>query len=142
MNCAVHASGDRRAGYVGPPLPGVDIRLVDDDGATIPVSDDETIGEVAVGGPNLFTGYLNQADATAAAMRDGWFFTGDLATRAPDGYLRIMGRRATDLIKTGGYKGGAGEVETALLGHPCVEEAAVVARPESDLGERIVAFVV
>jgi malonyl-CoA/methylmalonyl-CoA synthetase len=142
MNCAVHASGDRRAGYVGPPLPGVDIRLVDDDGALIEVSDDETIGEVAVRGPNLFTGYLNQADATAEAMRDGWFFTGDLATRAPDGYLRIMGRRATDLIKTGGYKVGAGEVEAALLRHEAVAQAAVVGDPDKDLGERIVAFVV
>ena len=65
-----------------------------------------------------------------------------MAARAPDGYLRIVGRRSTDLIKTGGYKVGAGEVETALLGHSGVEEAAVVARPDPDLGERIVAFVV
>jgi malonyl-CoA/methylmalonyl-CoA synthetase len=142
MNCAVRASGDRRAGYVGPSLPGVEVRLVGDDGATIQVSDDEMIGEVAVRGPNLFTGYLNQADATASAMRDGWFFTGDLATRAPDGYLRIMGRRATDLIKTGGFKVGAGEVEAALLQHEAVAEAAVVGEPDTDLGERIVAFVV
>jgi malonyl-CoA/methylmalonyl-CoA synthetase len=142
MNCAVRASGDRRAGYVGPSLPGVDVRLVGDDGATIQGSDDETIGEVAVRGPNLFTGYLNQPDATASAMRDGWFFTGDLATRAPDGYLRIMGRRATDLIKTGGFKVGAGEVEAALLQHEAVAEAAVVGEPDTDLGERIVAFVV
>jgi malonyl-CoA/methylmalonyl-CoA synthetase len=142
MNCAVRASGDRRAGYVGPSLPGVEVRLVGDDGATIQVSDDETIGEVAVRGPNLFTGYLNQADATASALRDGWFFTGDLAARAPDGYIRIMGRRATDLIKTGGFKVGAGEVEAALLQHEAVAEAAVVGEPDKDLGERIVAFVV
>jgi malonyl-CoA/methylmalonyl-CoA synthetase len=142
MNCAVHASGDRRAGYVGPPLPGVDVRLVDDDGATIESSDDETIGEVAVRGPNLFTEYLNQPEATAEAMRNGWFFTGDLATRAPDGYLRIVGRRATDLINTGGFKVGAGEVEAALLEHGAIAEAAVVGEPDQDLGERIVAFVV
>jgi malonyl-CoA/methylmalonyl-CoA synthetase len=115
---------------------------VADDGSDIGESDDETIGEVAVRGPNLFAGYLNRPDATSEAVRDGWFFTGDLAARAPDGYWRIVGRRSTDLIKTGGYKVGAGEVETALLGHPGVEEAAVVARPDSDLGERIVAFVV
>jgi malonyl-CoA/methylmalonyl-CoA synthetase len=142
MNTAVRASGERRPGYVGEPLPGIELRLVADDGSDIGESDDETIGEVAVRGPNLFAGYLNRPDATSEAVRDGWFFTGDLAARAPDGYWRIVGRRSTDLIKTGGYKVGAGEVETALLGHPGVEEAAVVARPDSDLGERIVAFVV
>jgi malonyl-CoA/methylmalonyl-CoA synthetase len=142
MNTAVRASGERRPGYVGEPLPGIELRMVGDDGSDIEESDDETIGEVVVRGPNLFAGYLNQPDATSEAVRDGWFFTGDLATRAPDGYWRIVGRRSTDLIKTGGYKVGAGEIETALLGHPGVEEAAVVARPDSDLGERIVAFVV
>jgi malonyl-CoA/methylmalonyl-CoA synthetase len=142
MNCAVWASGDRRPGYVGPPLPGVELRLVDDDGATLDVDDDETIGEIVVRGPNLFSEYLNRPDDTAAAMRGGWFLTGDLATRAHDGYIRIVGRRATDLIKTGGYKVGAGEVEGALLEHEAVAEAAVVGEPEEDLGERIVAFVV
>jgi malonyl-CoA/methylmalonyl-CoA synthetase len=142
INTAVRASGERRPGYVGEPLPGVELRLVGDDGSDILECDDETIGEVAVRGPNLFAGYLNQPEATSEAVRDGWFFTGDLATRAPGGYWRIVGRRSTDLIKTGGYKVGAGEVETALLGHPGVKEAAVVARPDSDLGERIVAFVV
>jgi len=141
INAAVRASGERRPGYVGGPLPGIELRLVDDDGSEIVESDDETIGEVAVRGPNLFAGYLNRPDATSEAVRDGWFFTGDMAARASDGYLRIVGRRSTDLIKTGGYKVGAGEVETALLGHPGVEEAAVVARPDPDLGERIVAFV-
>ncbi len=142
MNTAVRADGRRRPGYVGAPLPGVELRLVADDGTEIDASDDETIGEVAVRGPNLFSGYLNRPDATAAAIRDGWFFTGDLGTRGPDGYWRIVGRRSTDLIKTGGYKVGAGEVETALLGHPAVDEAAVIAAPDADLGERIVAFVV
>ena len=142
MNTAVRADGERRPGYVGTPLTGVDVRLVADDGTDVEVSDDETIGEVTVRGPNLFTGYLNRPDATAEAVRDGWFFTGDLAARAPDGYWRIVGRRSTDLIKTGGYKVGAGEVETALLGHPAVTEAAVIAAPDPDLGERIVAFVV
>ena len=142
MNTAVRASGARRPGYVGEPLAGVDVRLVADDGSDVEVSDDETIGEIAIRGPNLFTGYLNKPDATAEAMRDGWFFTGDIGTRTPDGYLRIVGRRSTDLIKTGGYKVGAGEVEMALLGHPAVDEVAVVAAADSDLGERIVAFVV
>jgi malonyl-CoA/methylmalonyl-CoA synthetase len=75
-------------------------------------------------------------------MRAGWFLTGDLATRAPDGYLRIVGRRSTDLIKSAGYKIGAGEVENALLEHAAVAEAAVKGEPDADLGERVVAFVV
>ena len=118
------------------------MRLVADDGSDVEVSDDETIGEVAVRGPNVFSGYLNRPDATAEAIRDGWFFTGDIGTRAPDGYWRIVGRRSTDLIKTGGYKVGAGEIEVALLEHPAVREAAVTAAPDDDLGERIVAWVV
>jgi malonyl-CoA/methylmalonyl-CoA synthetase len=142
MNTAVRADGERRPGYVGLPLPGVEVRLVGDDGADVEALDDETIGEVAVRGPNLFSGYLNRPEATAEAMRGGWFFTGDIATRAPDGYWRIVGRRSTDLIKTGGYKVGAGEVEVALLEHPGVREVAVAAAPDDDLGERIVAWVV
>jgi malonyl-CoA/methylmalonyl-CoA synthetase len=141
MNTAVRADGERRPGYVGTALSGVEIRLVGDDGEDIEASDDETIGEVAVRGPNLFSGYLNRPDADEEAIRDGWFFTGDLGTRAPDGYWRIVGRRSTDLIKTGGYKVGAGEVEVALLEHPCVAEVAVTAAPDDDLGERIVAWV-
>jgi len=142
MNTATQVSGDRRPGYVGPPLPGVEIRLVDDDRQTIDASDDETFGEIAIRGPNLFTEYLNRPEGTAAALQDGWFYTGDLATRTEDGYIRIMGRRSTDLIKTGGYKVGAGEVEAALLEHDSVSQAAVVGKPDDDLGERIVAFVV
>jgi malonyl-CoA/methylmalonyl-CoA synthetase len=142
MNTAVRASGERRPGYVGPPLSGVDLRLVDDDGDAIEAADDETIGEIHVRGPNLFLEYLNRPDATAEALVDGWFRTGDLATRAPDGYVRIVGRRATDLIKSGGFKIGAGEIEGALLEHPAVKEAAVTGEPDPDLGERIVAWVV
>jgi malonyl-CoA/methylmalonyl-CoA synthetase len=142
MNTAIRASGDRRPGYVGPPLDGVELALLDDAGAPIAAADDETIGEIAVRGPNLFLAYLNRPDATAEAVRDGWFRTGDLATRAPDGYVRIVGRRATDLIKSGGFKIGAGEIEGALLEHPDVLEAAVTGEPDPDLGERIVAWIV
>ena len=142
MNCSIRASGERRPGYVGPPLRGVELRLVGDVGEPIEAYDDETIGEVRVRGPNLFSEYLNRPDATAQAMCGGWFSTGDLATRAADGYVRIVGRRATDLIKTGGYKVGAGEVEAALLEHPGVAEAAVTGEPDDDLGERIVAWIV
>ena len=118
------------------------MRLVDDDGNELDVSDDETVGEIQVRGPNLFLEYLNRPDATAEAMRDGWFATGDVATRSEDGYIRIVGRRATDLIKSGGYKIGAGEIENALLEHPAVAEAAVTGEPDRDLGERIVAWIV
>jgi malonyl-CoA/methylmalonyl-CoA synthetase len=141
MNTAVRADGERRPGYVGLPLEGVEVRLVGDDGEDLEEADDETIGEVAVRGPNLFTGYLNREDATAEAMRDGWFFTGDLGTRSEDGYLRIVGRRSTDLIKTAGYKVGAGEVEVALMEHPGVAEVAVTGEEDPDLGEKIIAWV-
>lgn len=115
--------------------------MVAEDGGEAP-ADGETIGELVVRGPNLFLGYLNRPDATADAVREGWFWTGDLATRSADGYLRIVGRKSTDLIKTGGYKVGAGEVEAALLEHPAVSEAAVKGEPDEDLGERISAWVV
>jgi malonyl-CoA/methylmalonyl-CoA synthetase len=142
MNTAGRADGVRKPGKVGLPLPGVQVRVVLDEGGDLEDFDDETIGEVAIQGPNVFTGYLNRPDATAEAMRDGWFFTGDLATRDADGYVRIVGRRSTDLIKTGGYKVGAGEIEVALLEHAAVSEVAVTAGPDEDLGERIIAWVV
>ncbi|MFB9906889.1 acyl-CoA synthetase [Allokutzneria oryzae] len=142
MNCSVRASGERRPGTVGPAVDGVEVRLVDESGALIEGEDDETVGEIEVRGPNLFLEYLNRPDATAEAFRDGWFRTGDVATRGKDGYIRIVGRRAIDLIKTGGYKVGAGEVENALLEHPGVAEVAVTGAPDDDLGERIVAWVV
>jgi malonyl-CoA/methylmalonyl-CoA synthetase len=123
-------------------VPGVEVRLVDDHGVPIAESDGETIGEIEVRGPNLFLGYLNRPDATAAAMRDGWFVTGDMAVRWPDGHFRIVGRRATDLIKSGGYKIGAGEIEGSLREHPAVDDAAVTGEPDEDLGERVVAWVV
>ncbi len=133
MNCGVRADGPRRPGTVGPALPGVEVRLAD-------VADG--MGEIEVRGPNLVLGYLIRPDATAAAFVDGWFRTGDMAVLDPDGSFRIVGRRATDLIKSGGYKIGAGEIENALLEHPGVAEAAVTGEPDDDLGERIVAWVV
>lgn len=144
MNTSVRADGEPRAGAVGVPLPGVELRLAEEDGMTaVAARDGETVGEIQVRGPNLFTEYLNRPDATAAAFtEDGWFRTGDMAVRDPDGYVRIVGRKATDLIKSGGYKIGAGEIENALLEHPGVREAAVTGEPDADLGERIVAWIV
>ncbi|MGI3230742.1 acyl-CoA synthetase [Streptomyces sp. GTA36] len=144
MNTSVRADGEPRAGTVGVPLPGVELRLAEEDGTTaVEAYDGETVGEIQVRGPNLFTEYLNRPEATAAAFtEDGWFRTGDMAVRDPDGYVRIVGRKATDLIKSGGYKIGAGEIENALLEHPGVREAAVTGEPDADLGERIVAWIV
>ncbi|MFE4061498.1 acyl-CoA synthetase [Streptomyces sp. NPDC059096] len=142
MNTSVRADGEPRAGTVGVPLRGVELRLVDESGAAIGTYDGESVGEIQVRGPNLFTEYLNRPDATGAAFTDGWFRTGDMAIRDPDGYVRIVGRKATDLIKSGGYKIGAGEIENVLLEHPGVREAAVTGEPDPDLGERIVAWVV
>ncbi|MFC8866271.1 acyl-CoA synthetase [Streptomyces sp. NPDC057148] len=143
MNTSVRADGEPRAGTVGVPLPGVELRLVEEDGTPIAELDGESVGEIQVRGPNLFTEYLNRPDATAAAFTpDGFFRTGDMAVRDPDGYVRIVGRKATDLIKSGGYKIGAGEIENALLEHPEVREAAVTGEPDPDLGERIVAWIV
>src|SRR5699024_4224702 len=88
-------------------------------------------------------GYLHRPDATAGATTtDGWFRTGDIATIDADGWHRIVGRASTDLIKSGGYRIGAGEVENALLAHPGVREAAVVGTPHPDLGEQVTAYVV
>jgi malonyl-CoA/methylmalonyl-CoA synthetase len=141
MIASIRARGERRAGYVGRPLEGVEVRVVGEDGADLP-ADDATIGDVLVRGASLFDGYLAQESETRAAFRDGWFATGDLGTLAPDGYLRLVGRRSTDLIKSGGYRIGAGEIESALLEHPAVAEAAVLGVGDEDLGERIVAWVV
>ena len=136
------ADGERRPGWVGLPLSGVETRLVSDTGADVP-ADGETIGRLHVRGPMLFDGYLNRADATAGVFdADGWYHTGDVAVVDADGMHRIIGRESVDLIKSGGYRVGAGEIETLLLGHPGVAEAAVVGIPDDDLGQRIVAFVV
>jgi malonyl-CoA/methylmalonyl-CoA synthetase len=143
INCSTRHDGDRRPGSVGPPLAGVELRLVDDARAPIEGTGEDASGEIAVRGPHVFAGYLNRDDATRAVLdADGWFYTGDVAVRAPDGQLRIIGRRSTDIIKCGGFKVGAGEVEAALLEHPAVSAAAVIGAPDADLGERIVAFVV
>ncbi len=143
INCGVRVVGAPNPGYVGPPLRGVELRLVNDAREPIDASDDTTMGEVAVRTPSLFSGYLNRPEATAAVLDDeGWFYTGDLATRSADGSIRIVGRRSVDLIKTGGFKVGAGEIEACLLEHPGVRAVAVLGIPDDDLGERIAAFVV
>ena len=142
ITLSTRADGDRRPGHVGVPIAGVETRLRDDAGQPV-AHDGETIGGLQVRGDTLFDGYLHLPEKTAEAMTDdGWFVTGDAATIAADGFHRIVGRASIDIIKSGGYKVGAGEVETALLSHPSVEEVAVIGVPDDDLGERIVAYVV
>lgn len=129
------AGGEVRPGTVGTPLPGIRTRIAAEPGADI--------GELQLTGPTLFSGYLGRPEATAAAFtEDGWFRTGDIAGVDEDGVHRIVGRASIDMIKSGGYRIGAGEIENALLDHPRVAEAAVVGLPDPDLGQRIVAFVV
>jgi fatty acid CoA ligase FadD36 len=136
------AGGERRPGWVGLPIDGVQTRLAGDDGGTV-AHDGESIGRLEVRGPTLFDGYLNRPDATAEVLGDdGWYRTGDVAVIDGDGMHRIVGRESVDLIKSGGYRIGAGEIETVLLGHAGVDEVAVVGLPDADLGQRIVAFVV
>ena len=106
------------------------------------VHDGATIGELQIRGATMFDEYLNRPDATAASFDGDWFRTGDAAVIDEGGFHRIVGRQSIDIIKTGGFKVGAGEVEAALLTHPAVVEAAVVGVGDPDLGQRIVAFVV
>jgi fatty acid CoA ligase FadD36 len=135
ITLSARADGPRRPGRVGTPLRGVETRIRPDG--------PDAVGELQVRGPTLFQGYVRQPAATSAAhTSDGWFRTGDAATVDADGSYRIIGRVTTDLIKSGGYRIGAGEVEDALLAHPAVREAAVIGAPHTDLGEEIVAFVV
>ncbi|MFE0023003.1 acyl-CoA synthetase [Amycolatopsis sp. NPDC059021] len=134
--------GERRPGWVGSPLSTVQTRLRDDRGAPVP-HDGESLGQLQVTGPTLFDGYLGLPAKTAESFtEDGWFRTGDIAVVDAGGFHRIVGRESVDLIKSGGYRIGAGEVEQALLAHPGVREAAVVGVPDDDLGQRIVAYVV
>lgn len=142
ITVSTRADGERRPGWVGWPLTGVQTRMVDDHGDPVP-HDGETVGKLQVRGATLFDGYLNRPEATAEAFTaDGWYRTGDVAVVDDGGMHRIVGRESVDLIKSGGYRIGAGEIETVLLGHADVAEVAVVGLPDADLGQRIVAYVV
>ncbi len=142
ITVSARADGERRPGHVGAPVAGIQTRIVSEPGDPLP-NDGEALGELQVKGPTLFTGYLGQPETTAASYTDdGWFRTGDIATIDPGGVHRIVGRASLDLIKTGGFRIGAGEVEDALLAHPAVREVAVVGVPHPDLGQEIVAYVV
>ncbi|WP_456697755.1 acyl-CoA synthetase [Aeromicrobium sp. P5_D10] len=143
ITLSTRADGERRPGWVGLPVAGAETRIrADDSGLEVP-ADGESIGRLEVRGPMLFDGYLGQPESTAAAWtEDGWFVTGDIASHDSGGFHRIVGRESTDLIKSGGFRIGTGEIEAVLLDHPAVAEVAVVGVLDDDLGQRIVAFVV
>jgi malonyl-CoA/methylmalonyl-CoA synthetase len=131
MNVSNPYEGERRAGSVGLPLPGVEVRLAGGDP-----------GEVLLRGPNVFSGYWERPEATADAFdADGWFRSGDIGSFDDDGYLRIVGR-SKELIISGGYNVYPREVEDVLRAHPAVADAAVVGRPSAEWGEQVVAYVV
>ncbi len=131
--------GERRAGAVGIPLPGVDAKLFDDNGGMI--AEAGAPGEIRVRGDNVFLEYWNNPAATAESFVDGWFRTGDVAVRE-DGYYRIMGRSSVDIIKSGGYKLSALEIEGTLLTHDSIAECAVIGVEDETWGEAVRAFVV
>jgi fatty acid CoA ligase FadD36 len=135
ITVAARVDAPRRPGWVGVPIGGVETRVVDDADAAVPPG---TIGHLQVRGTTLFDGYLHGE----APLVDGWFRTGDAAEVDDTGAHRIVGRAKDDLIKSGGYRIGAGEIEAVLLEHQAVREVAVIGEPDADLGQRIVAFVV
>jgi len=142
ITLSTRADGERRPGSVGLPIAGVRTRLVGEDGLPVP-HDGETVGELQVDGPTVCGGYLGRPDADAESWTaDGWFRTGDVAVIGPDGFHRIVGRASVDLIKSGGFRIGAGEVEAALRDHEGVADAAVVGAPDEDLGQAVVAYVI
>lgn len=130
--------GERRPGFVGTPLPGVGVRLVDDQGTDVPPG---APGELLVRGAGVFREYWARPDATAAAFRDGgWFRTGDLAVVEGDAF-RILGRLSVDIIKTGGEKVSALEIEAVLRDHPAISDCAVVGLADPEWGECVAAAI-
>jgi malonyl-CoA/methylmalonyl-CoA synthetase len=129
----------RRPGSVGPALPTVEARIVDEEGRDL----EGGPGELLIRGPSVFPGYFRRDEATLAAFTEGgWFRTGDVAERAPDGYVRLLGRTSVDILKSGGYKLSALEIEEALRDNPAIAEVAVVGLPDETWGDRVVAVVV
>lgn len=131
--------GERRPGAVGQPLPGVELRLKTEQGQC--VTEEHEPGEIQVRGPSVFLEYWNRPQATTESFEDGWFLTGDVALQE-DGYYRIMGRRSVDIIKSGGYKLSALEIEAVLLDHTVIRECAVVGLPDDTWGEVVAAAAV
>jgi malonyl-CoA/methylmalonyl-CoA synthetase len=131
--------GERRAGYIGQPLPGVQARLVDEQNQTVEIGQP---GEIQIKGPSVFKEYWGKPEATAKSFtQDGWFRTGDVAV-IEDGYYRILGRDSIDIIKSGGYKISALEIEEVLRKHPAVKDCGVVGIPDEEWGELVSAALI
>ena len=130
--------GERRPGFVGTPLPHVNVRLVDESNRPVP---DGTPGQIQVSGPTVFREYWRRPQDTEKAFVDGWFKTGDVAVRE-NGAYRILGRESVDIIKTGGYKVSALEIEDELRHHGAIDQCAVVGVADPEWGERVAAAVV
>lgn len=129
----------RRPGSVGPALRTVESRIVDESGRDL----DAGPGELLIRGPSVFPGYFRREEATAAAFTEGgWFKTGDVAERSEGGYVRLLGRTSVDILKSGGYKLSALEIEEVLRENPAVAEVAVVGLPDETWGDRVTAVVV
>lgn len=131
--------GERRPGAVGVPLPGVEVRLKTEAGKLVTGEDEP--GEIQVRSPGVFRAYWNRPEVSAESFDGGWFRTGDMAV-LETGYYRIMGRLSVDIIKSGGYKLSALEIEATLLEHPSIRECAVVGVPDATWGEAVAAAVV
>jgi malonyl-CoA/methylmalonyl-CoA synthetase len=131
--------GERRPGFVGMPLPGVEVRLKTEAGAIVDGQNEP--GEIQVRGPGVFRAYWNRPSVTEESFDGEWFRTGDMAV-VEDGYFRIMGRLSVDIIKSGGYKLSALEIEAALLEHPVIRECAVLGLPDDTWGEAVTAVAV
>jgi long-chain acyl-CoA synthetase len=129
----------KRAGSIGLPLRGVEFRLVDEAGSVVEAA--RTRGELEIRGPIVMKGYYRNPEATAAAISEGWFRTGDIAERDEDGFYYIVDRKK-DMVLRGGYSVYPREVEEVLYRHPAVSEAAVIGVPDERLGEELKAFVV
>jgi malonyl-CoA/methylmalonyl-CoA synthetase len=130
--------GERVPGSVGTPLPSVEVQLVGENGNAVAPG---TSGEIEVRGPSVFAEYWGVPDATRDAFRDGWFRTGDTAV-IENGVYRILGRTSIDILKTGGHKVSALEIEEALREHPAVADCAVVGVSDTEWGERVAAAIV
>ena len=130
--------GERRPGYVGQALPDVAVRLVDEEGGI--VTGEDVPGEIQIQSPTVFLEYWGNTEATESSFSDEWFCTGDVAV-IEDGYYRIMGRSSVDIIKSGGYKLSALEIENTLLAHPRIAEVAVVGIADRTWGEAVAAVV-
>jgi long-chain acyl-CoA synthetase len=131
---------DVRVGSIGKPIPGVEMKLINPDWTEVE-DDPDAIGEIAIKGPNIMKGYYGRPDATAEAIRDGWFRSGDLAKRDADGWYYIVDR-SKDMIIRGGYNVYPREVEEVLMEHPAVSLAAVIGIPHESLGEEIKAVLI